>query len=181
MTFTLQGLHPGVKRGQIQLAASSRPGSQTLPSCRHWRSQVPNSAGPQAPQASQRRGDREPRTAAQPTATAIRAQRRGLGEVRRCLKAWATAREWPWGGLWRPTVHSPALASGAPRSPAVPVGPPQPAPQGVSPTGSQLSVCKQQFCRSCHGAYPQATNGQKWQWEGIPTTVEVVGLRWRVR
>ena len=35
-----------LRGGRFQLAASSGPGSQTLPSCHHWRSQVPNPSGP---------------------------------------------------------------------------------------------------------------------------------------
>ena len=86
--------HPPMSRSWLrgsrsQLEATSGTDPQTLPSCHHWRSQVPNPADPQAPQAAQTMGARSFRLWPRQTYTAVRLQRQGWGEVHCCLKAWA--------------------------------------------------------------------------------------------
>ena len=92
-----------LRGGRFQLAASSGPGSETLPSCHHWRSQVPTQLALRLlrpPKVGETKCHRLQR---RQIATAIRSQRQGLGEAHRCLKAWAKAGGWPW---WGPQPHS---------------------------------------------------------------------------
>lgn len=74
-----------LRGGRSQLAASSGPGSQTLPSCHGWGSQAPRTQPePGASGSSGRPSGRDQ----VPQAAAIRSKRWDEGEVHHCLKVW---------------------------------------------------------------------------------------------
>lgn len=121
---------------------------------------MPNSTGPQAPQASQRRGDREPRTAAQ----AVPLPSGPRGEDGERVAAASRPGPQPAGDLGE--------GSGGLRStaPPWPLGPPDhPLSQGVLLSQRLRGSLPQAANRQCansslsvlRGACPQATNGQK--------------------
>ena len=106
-TFTHQVPDLGWEEAD-QLAASSGPGSQALPSCHLWGSQAPKPIGPQDSGCPNWGGGEPGPTDCDPGQLPLLlcCRDRDGEKARCCLKAWTKASEWLCRGLWSPIGHS---------------------------------------------------------------------------